>query len=135
MAETFGALQVAVANASDESKRAFVAFLRGIIKSIELPADQLWNIMFYPHQCTVIRIGIGLRAFHTIDKSPNKRATAEDIARKVSRGADALLAARIMRVVAGMGVVKEVGRETYENGPVGQESVKDVLLVGGVKFM
>jgi hypothetical protein len=135
MAETFGALQVAVANASDESKRAFVAFLRETIKSIESPADQLWNIMFYPHQCTVIRIGIGLRAFHTIDDSPNKRATAEDIAKKAPGGADALLAARIMRVLAGMGTVREVGPETYENGPVGQELVKDVLLEGGMKFM
>jgi hypothetical protein len=135
MAETFGALQVAVANASDESKRAFVAFLRETIRSIESPADQLWNIMFYPHQSTVIRVGIGLKAFHTIDESPNRRATAEEIAKKVPGGADALLVARIMRVLAAMGVVKEVGRETYENGLVGQELVKDVLLEGGMKFM
>ena len=127
--------QTTMQSTSADLKAELKSFLLETLRSLETPGERLWDIMFYPHQCAVVRAGIEMRLFHTLSESENKEVTAQELAEKVPGGADRLLVVRIMRMLAGMGVVKEVGFGTYKNAPVGETVAKDIHLEGGMKFM
>jgi len=117
-------------SSNDDDKNALKEVLRKALHSITPPGEQLWDIMFYPHQYAVVRTAIELRIFHLLSI---KQATAEELADK--SGADKLLIVRLMRVLVGMHVVRETSVETYENTGVAEMLATNKSFEGGLKFM
>jgi hypothetical protein len=130
-------LDDAVQKISQDSQGVLKTLLRDTLDKLVTPAERLWDIMFYPHQNAVIRAAIEMGIFHSLASKDNKGGlTIEELALKVpDSGADTILVARVMRMLAGMGIVKEVGMDRYENSSVGELLANDIYLEGGMKFM
>ncbi|KAJ9614054.1 hypothetical protein H2200_002190 [Cladophialophora chaetospira] len=126
-------LRIAVDSTSSEFKNGLKTLLQQTLRKLETPGERIWEYMFYPHYAAVVRAGIEMRLFHSLAEGA---ATVEELTDRVPGGdADDLLVARLLRMLAGMGVVTEVGLQKYANAAVGETLAKDVHLEGGMKFM
>lgn len=129
-------LQVAIRSTDSNFKDELKTLLRGTLRKLETPGERIWEMMFYPHQTAVVRAAIEMRLFHSLAEASQGGLTVDELADRVPGGdADDLLVARLLRMLAGMGVVKEVGLQKYENDVVGETLARDVQLEGGIKFM
>ncbi|KAI4097712.1 MAG: hypothetical protein LQ339_006691 [Xanthoria mediterranea] len=99
---------------STGSGQAHVDFLEAIRKlnlASETPAETLMRMRFEPLQSAAIRIALEAGIFAALDEAQGRSMTATLLATKT--GYDALLIARIMRLVTSVGVADEVGENTY----------------------
>lgn len=121
----------AVRTAKTEDERlALKSIIQDAMRSVESPHEVVWRMYVEPHSYAVLRTATAFRIFHHL---ADEALSAETLANKCN--AQKLLVVRLCRVLAAMGILKEVDVEQYENGPIGNALARDPFLEGGVNFM
>ncbi|KAL8687847.1 MAG: hypothetical protein Q9218_006092 [Villophora microphyllina] len=116
----------------NESERLnIIAACDNLKGTLETPLEATVRVMFGTQQATALRIAVGMKLFDVIATGGNGGEVAiSGLASKL--GADELLTLRIMRVLTGMGIFKEVAQHTFVPGPLASVYVTGSPLTAAV---
>lgn len=125
-------LNASIASATgDEAHRlALKDALQAALRQVETPHEMFWRMLVEPHGYAVVRTGIALGIFQALVAGPK---TAKELGSQL--GAETLLVIRLMRVLSGLGIVREVAVQTYENAAAGKVLAGDAGMTGALSFM
>jgi hypothetical protein len=104
----------------------------GATAQLETPVETVWRLIMSPHAPAAIMTLLDMGAFEVLAKNGDSPTTAKDIAAKT--GASELLIVRMFRPLVALGLVKELGEDTYAATPV-SHAFTDPILKGGFTFM
>ncbi|TGO49749.1 hypothetical protein BCON_0201g00170 [Botryotinia convoluta] len=100
---------------SEEERVTLLASLEKLRNVVEAPIDFTTRVIFSAHGQVSLRIGIESGIFNTMAAIGTGDLTASEIAQET--GAAPLLVSRVMKLLAAMGLFKEVAEDKYANGP------------------
>ncbi|KAI4285844.1 MAG: hypothetical protein L6R35_004568 [Caloplaca aegaea] len=89
-----------------DGRRKLLAAARSLTNSLETPGESVQRLAYLPLQTVLLQIGINLDLFNILHRS-NQPLTTQELAEKVS--ADPALLQRILRFLAAIPAIKEVG--------------------------
>ncbi|KAL9015591.1 MAG: hypothetical protein Q9185_007021 [Variospora sp. 1 TL-2023] len=89
-----------------DGRRKLIAAARSLTNSLETPGESVQRLSYLPVQTVVLQIGINLDLFNILHRS-SQPWTTQELADKVS--ADPALLQRILRFLAAIPAIKEVG--------------------------
>ncbi|KAL8999601.1 MAG: hypothetical protein Q9169_001561 [Polycauliona sp. 2 TL-2023] len=98
-------------NASGQAHAHLLESIRKLSLAAETPAETLMRMRFEPLQSAAIRMALEAGIFAALEEACGQSMPVALLAQKT--GYDALLIARIMRLVTYVGVADEVGENTY----------------------
>ncbi|RAL68038.1 hypothetical protein DID88_008761 [Monilinia fructigena] len=100
---------------SNEERVALLAGLDKLRSVVETPVDFTTRVIFGAHEQVGLRLGIDIGIFNTMAAIGGGELEVSEIAKRT--GAAELLVSRVMKLLAAMGLFKEVGEDKYANGP------------------
>ncbi|KAI1347859.1 S-adenosyl-L-methionine-dependent methyltransferase [Xylaria sp. FL0043] len=95
---------------SGPSKRDILTQLHELIVSVETAEETITRVALYPLQTSVAKIGQDLRIFETLTNSGTK--SVQEL--QVLTNAHPITLARILRYMASVGLIREVGPDLFE---------------------
>ncbi|PQE20270.1 quercetin 3-O-methyltransferase 1 protein [Rutstroemia sp. NJR-2017a BBW] len=101
---------------SNEERVGLLAALDKLRATVESPIDFTTRVIFGAHEQVGLRLGIEMGLFNTMAAIGEGELEVSEIAQKV--GAAELLVSRVMKLLAAMGLFKEVAENKYTNGPL-----------------
>lgn len=102
-------------NGKDGAREGLLDVCTKLIANIAHPSEQLLRLYWaQPTHLAIIRLGVDCKLFDALKNvSPTEGASTVDIASKCSGNPDPELIARMLRHLAAMGSVREVGPSTF----------------------
>ncbi|OCL05271.1 S-adenosyl-L-methionine-dependent methyltransferase [Glonium stellatum] len=119
-------------NASEEERMELIAACAKLQGVVETPTQLTWRVVLAPHLAVALRLGIDMKLFDVIT-SDKREVTVDQLASRVD--ADPLLVRRIIRILCGMSLFKEISQDTFERTPAADAYVTGSPLVEVVIMM
>ncbi|KAJ5586919.1 uncharacterized protein N7459_002684 [Penicillium hispanicum] len=112
-AETVSALE-------EQERKQLLQACDQLKSKLESPIDLTTRLIFSGHQAMALRLGVDLKLFDAMaakaNQSTNGLVHIDELAEEIH--AEPLLIARLLRFLAAMSVMKEVGRNVYTQTPL-----------------
>ncbi|MCJ1426479.1 hypothetical protein MMC29_004382 [Sticta canariensis] len=99
----------------DQARKTLQALSQKLAGALETPMDTIRKMNYAPQSLAICRVAIKGGWFKVLADGDNPK-TATELAN--ATGAERELIVRLFRILAAVGIVAEVGRETYSSTPV-----------------
>ncbi|KAH7309198.1 S-adenosyl-L-methionine-dependent methyltransferase [Stachybotrys elegans] len=123
--------QHVLGNQDEAGRKQMFGTVMQALSMLESPLDTVWRIIMSPHAPSALMALIKAGVIQEIAKSEHP-LSANDLAN--TSGAEKLLIVRLLRPLTALGIVREVGQETYAPTAI-TKTLVDRALLGGYQFM
>lgn len=101
-------------NGSPGSREGLLAACGSLISELSHPTETMLQTFWaQPSHHSILRVAVDIKLLQALNTFPGSGASAADIAAKCDKQVDASLVGRMLRHLAAMGTIREVGPDTF----------------------
>jgi hypothetical protein len=112
--DTIAELSDGLRNGRPGAREGLLGACTSLITQLSHPSEMMLQLLWaQPTHLSVIRMGVEVKLFDAMAGLPEAGATSAEIAAKCDKQVDAVLVGRMLRHLAAMGTVREIGPDTF----------------------
>jgi hypothetical protein len=105
-------------NGRQGAREGLLGACASLMSELANPGEQMLQLLWsQPTHLSIVRLAVEVKLFHVMQGLSEAGAKTADITAKCEKGIDAVLVGRMLRHLAAMGTVREVGADTFAPTP------------------